>query len=282
MLIYFVLSRQRHDERGFIYSALGAEVRKNVRCGVFSKYGEVGFMESLKELMAIANSTTVWLLCGVTVIVSLIQTLLFTRMANNMAKEAQIGPEVTKTAFRVGLISAIGPAIGVFIVMVGLMATIGSPMAWLRLSIIGAAATELTSATLAARAAGSDLGAANFTITVMAVTWFAMALNGSGWLLSTGLLSTQLEKLREKVGGGDVKWLAALSGAASLGVFGYLNHSFIRAGGGSMLAVFGGALGMVFLAKVVLPKCPKLAEYALGIAMLFGMACAVVYDVMAL
>ena len=82
-------------------------------------------MDSLKEVMAIANSTTVWLLCGVTVLVSLIQTLLFKRMADNMAKEAQIGPEVTKVAFRVGLISAIGPAIGVFIVMVGLMTAIG-------------------------------------------------------------------------------------------------------------------------------------------------------------
>ena len=235
-------------------------------------------MDSLKEVMAIANSTTVWLLCGVTVLVSLIQTLLFKRMADNMAKEAQIGPEVTKVAFRVGLISAIGPAIGVFIVMVGLMTAIGSPMAWLRLSIIGAAATELTSATLAAEAAGSGLNAPNFTITVMAVTWFAMALNGCGWLVITGLFSTELEKLREKVGGGDVKWLAALSGAASLGVFGYLNHNEIRRGGGNLVASITGALGMMFLVKCILPKCPKLTEYALGIAMLFGMACAVIYD----
>ena len=35
---------------------------------------------------------------------------------------------------------------------------------------------------------------------------------------------------------------------------------------------------MLFLVKFVVPKCPKLMEYSLGIAMLFGMACALVYD----
>ena len=36
---------------------------------------------------------------------------------------------------------------------------------------------------------------------------------------------------------------------------------------------------MVFLIKFVTPKYPKLVEYSLGIAMLFGMVCAVIYDV---
>ena len=175
-------------------------------------------MEKLQEVMRIANLPMVWVLCSVTVVVSLVQSLLFSRLARKTAAEAKIDPEITKTAFRVGLISAIGPAVGVFIIMVGLMATIGSPMAWLRLSIIGAAPTELTAATLSAEAAGSRLGAENFTVKVMAVTWFAMALNGCGWLLVSGLFSPYLEKLREKVGGGDKKWIATLSGAASLGV----------------------------------------------------------------
>ncbi|MDY2649435.1 MAG: DUF5058 family protein, partial [Pyramidobacter porci] len=150
---------------------------------------------------------------------------------------------------------------------------------WLRLSIIGAAPTELTAATLAAEAAGSGLGKENFTLQVMAVTWFAMALNGCGWLLVSGLFAPYLEKLREKMGGGDTKWLAAIGGAASLGVFGYLCSNEIRRGTGNMLAALTGAVAMVFLVKCVVPKHPKLTEYALGIAMLFGMACAVIHDV---
>ena len=81
----------------------------------------------------------------------------------------------------------IGPALGVFIVMVGLMASIGGPMAWLRLSIIGAAATELSAANIGAEACGVTLGTEQYTLICLAVSWFTMALNGAGWLLFTGV-----------------------------------------------------------------------------------------------
>ena len=112
--------------------------------------------------------------------------------------------------------------------MVGLMASIGGPMAWLRLSIIGAAATELSAATMGAQAAGVEFGGNGYTLTVMAVSWFAMALNGAGWLLVSGTVTPALEKLRGKLSGGDAKWLAVLSGACSLGIFGYLNANEIK------------------------------------------------------
>ena len=124
---------------------------------------------------------------------------------------------------RIGLITAIGPALGVFIVMVGLMAAIGGPMSWLRLSIIGAAATELAAATNGATAAGVTFGGEGYTLTILAVSWFAMALNGAGWLVSTGLFTPLLEDLRAKVSGGDIKWLGVMSAACSIGIFGYLN-----------------------------------------------------------
>ena len=58
-------------------------------------------------------------------------------------------------AFRTGLITAIGPSIAVFIVMVGMMSVVGGPVTWLRLAVIGAAPTELTAATIGAEAVGS-------------------------------------------------------------------------------------------------------------------------------
>ena len=60
-------------------------------------------------------------LCGITVAIAFVQAFLYIRMAKKMTVKANIPKEVPKTAFRVGLISAIGPALGVFIVMVGLM-----------------------------------------------------------------------------------------------------------------------------------------------------------------
>lgn len=234
----------------------------------------------MSENLVIANSWTVWLLCGITVIVAAVQAFLYLRLAKKTAVEAQIPEEVSKTSLRIGLISAIGPAMGVFIVMVGLMASIGGPMAWLRLSIIGAAPTELTAASLGAQAAGVQLGGEGYTLTVMAVSWFTMALNGAGWLVFTGLFTPSLEKLRDKVSRGDTKWLGVLSAACSIGIFGYLDVNEMVKGIDSTLAVVCGALSMIFLIKVVVPKFPRLMEYSLGIAMIVGMFFAILYDYM--
>lgn len=239
-------------------------------------------MSNIEQVQQISNAPILWLLCGVTVIVSAIQALLFVKQSNKAAKEASLDPGLTKQAFRIGLISAIGPAMGVFIVMIGLMASIGGPMAWLRLSIIGAAATELSAATIGANAMGVELGSEQYTLVCLAVSWFTMALNGAGWLLFTSVATPSLETLRNKVSGGDMKWLAVLSGACSLGIFGYLNAGEVLKGVGNTLAVLLGAISMVAITKTICKKYPKLMEYSLGIAMIIGMAAAVLYDHMML
>ena len=235
------------------------------------------------DYLAISNLPIFWLLASLTIIVSAVQAILFVRLANKATRECHLDPQLPKQAFKIGLISAIGPACGVFIVMVGLMAAIGGPMAWLRLSIIGAAATELSAATMGATASGVTLGGEGYTLTVLAVSWFAMALNGAGWLVFTGVATPALEKLRDKMSGGDIGWLAAMSAACSIGIFGYLNaNQMIGAGGsiavGPAIAVLTGALSMMGISRFIVPKHPKLAEYSLGIAMIIGIACAIVYD----
>ena len=116
------------------------------------------------DYLAIANAPIFWALCGITVVISLAQALLFMRQAKRAAVEVNLEQGLANKAFKIGLISAIGPACGVFIVMVGLMASIGGPMAWLRLSIIGAAATELSAATMGAQAAGVEFGGNGYTL----------------------------------------------------------------------------------------------------------------------
>ena len=235
------------------------------------------------DYLAISNLPIFWLLAGATVIVSALQAALFVRQANKATRECNIDPTIPKKAFKIGMISAIGPACGVFIVMVGLMAAIGGPMAWLRLSIIGAAATELSAATLGAEACGVALGGEGYTLSVLAVSWFVMALNGAGWLVFTGIATPGLEKLRDKMSGGDAAWLGAMSAACSIGIFGYLNaNQMIKAGPainpGPTVAVLTGAASMMLIGKFLVPKHPKLAEYSLGIAMVIGIACAILFD----
>lgn len=227
-----------------------------------------------EQLLRIANETGVWLTAAPVVIVAALQALIYTRLARSTAHQMGIPDETCNTAFKTGLITAIGPVFAIFIVMVGMMSVIGGPISWLRLSIIGAAPTELTAAKTGADALGVQFGGADYDINALATSWWTMAINGTGWLVFVGLFSHKLESLRTKIGGGDVKWLAVLSGAAMLGVFGYLNSGDVVKGGGNLIAVIVGGLSMVLMIKLT-QKAPKLKEYSLGIAMILGMIGAV-------
>ena len=77
-----------------------------------------------------------------------------------------------------------------------------------------------------------------------------------------------------------------MSAACSMGIFGYLNaNQMIGAGPaikpGPAVAVLTGALSMMLIGKLIVPKVPKLAEYSLGIAMIIGIACGILYDFIA-
>lgn len=228
------------------------------------------------NILRIANELGVWLSASTVVIVVAIQAIIFTRLARSTAKKLGISDETCDTAFKTGLVTAIGPAVAVFIVMVGMMSVIGGPISWLRLSIIGAAPTELTAAKTGADAIGVTFGGADYDLNALATSWWTMAINGAGWLLFVGLFTHKLEDLRIKIGGGDSKWLAVLSSAAMLGVFGYLNSGDVVRGGGGLIAVIVGAVTMVIMLRIT-QKYTKLKEYSLGIAMLIGMFAAVIF-----
>lgn len=231
------------------------------------------------KILEIANGVGVWITAVFIVVVVVVQAILYTKLAYKTADQIGMEKETCDTALRVGMITAIGPVVAVFIVMVGLMAVIGGPLAWMRLSIIGAAPTELTAATVGAEAAGVQFGGPDYDLQALATSWWTMAVNGIGWLLLVGLFTPKLEVIREKVGGGDTTWLAVLSGAATLGIFGYLNSADVVKGGSNLIAVIVGAIVMILLGVATdkMPKLRPVKEYSLGIAMLIGVALATMF-----
>jgi hypothetical protein len=238
------------------------------------------------EVLSAANEWGVWIIAMSVIGAVLLQALLYMRLAFRSA--GKIGFERGKCvqALRSGLVLAIGPSIGVFIVMVGMMAVVGAPMTWIRLSIIGSAPTEQAAATIGAAAYGVPFGGKEYTMMALACSWWAMAINGCGWLVFCAFFTDKLEKIRTRIGGGNGAWLAILSGAAMLGAFAFLNARGIlkivpQASGGGGLAVnygalaaaLGGGLSMILFVTIA-RKVAWLREYALGFAMLVGMAVA--------
>lgn len=230
-----------------------------------------------EEILKIANQLILWPLCSVVVIISLVQAILISRLANKTAVSLGISKDTCKKAFRAGLLTAIGPAISGFIVMVGMTSVIGAPMSWMRLSIIGAATTEMVGAQFGAEAMGVSFGGADYNEFALIVSWLTMALNGCGWLLSATILSSKLEILRHKISGGNQAGLALLSAASMVAVFGNLSSGYLPKIDTAASVLSAAAVMFILLRYVSKTKTGKrIREYNLGIAMISGMIVAVI------
>lgn len=231
----------------------------------------------MNEVVQIANSPAIWLCSAAVVSMVVIQSVLFMRLAKKNASQMGISPEDCKLAFRTGLVSSLGPAVACFVALVGLMAVIGGPIAWQRLAIIGAAPTELAAANAVTVAAGLSVAQISdpaFTTSILAATWWAMALNGCGWLIFVALFADKLETMREKIGGGDTRWLSALSSAAMIGIFAFLTlNSVVVKLVVQMPQAFAalGSAATMFACIKLGEKIPRLREYSLGIAIIVGL-----------
>ncbi len=228
----------------------------------------------MKDYLDIANDPMLWVMAIPAVMMVGVQAYLFSKRALEASKATELSKEDCFKAFKVGAVSAIGPSLSVFVVMLGMMAVIGGPITWLRLSFIGAAPTELTASTIGAKAMGVEFGSPEYDVTAFASSVWTMTLNGCGWLLFCGLFTHKLDKLQDKVAGGDTALMEQICGAAILGTASYLVMSNSKAGFDRFVAALVAAITMVLLDKVS-DKVPKLKEYNLGISMITGMFVAV-------
>ncbi|MCI7145479.1 MAG: DUF5058 family protein [Clostridiales bacterium] len=228
------------------------------------------------DALQIANSPAIWALCAVGVVLVFVETVMFFRLARKTARDGivDLSAKQCTRAVRAGVVSAIGPSFGVFIVMIGLIAVLGGPIAWMRLSVIGGATTELTAAQVGVSALGGDLSDA-LTMEQLSNAWWTMSINACGWLLVVWILGSRMEKVRQRIGGSDERWLSVFSSAATLGIFGAFNSEYIVTAVQSadisvIIAMVVSAVAMGILMWLSKNKLKWLAEYCLGIAMLAG------------
>ncbi len=234
------------------------------------------------EYLLIANSGIMWLACLPVISMVAIQAFAFFGRAKKAAPLVGLSESEVSRAFKIGATSAIGPAIAVFVVMVGLMAAIGGPITWQRLSIIGAAPTELNAAKMAAAAQGIELGGAGYGLMHFANATWVMALNGSAWLFTTALFTDKLGAITKKVAGSDKRKVSVLGAASMSGAFAFLCGAEFMKGlkpgqGGMIVCGVVAAVSMILLGKAA-KKRPLLLEHSLGIAMILGIIAAVVFN----
>ena len=225
------------------------------------------------DYLAIANSLPVWFCAFACIAIVVIQAVLFAMLCYKNAPLVGLSKAECGKSFRSGMITAIGPSISCFIGAISMIATVGGPLAWMRLSMIGAAGKVRPALATGAAAYGVEFGGTGYDITVMANSWLTMALNGCGWLLVVALLAPRMEKIREKIGGGgDDVLLGLITSAASIGLFGYMASQYyvhIISVPPSAWACITGTVVMYACIRFS-GKISWLREYGLGISIVAG------------
>lgn len=238
-------------------------------------------MEKINAL-EVANSPAIWGLAAIAVIAVFVEIILFFRLARKAShmKEVNLTKKQCNRALRAGIVSAIGPAFGVFIVMIGLIAVLGGPISWLRLSVIGGATTELTAATVGVKALGGDITQA-LSMVQLSNAWWTMTINACGWLVVTWLFASRMEKVRNKIGGGDSRWMEIFSSAATLGIFGAFCSEYaitgIQSADFKVLLVMAVSAIAMWILQTLSNRYKWLKEYSLGLAMVAGIASSMLF-----
>ncbi|PYZ95982.1 DUF5058 domain-containing protein [Alteribacter lacisalsi] len=229
----------------------------------------------MEEVLRTANSTPFWIMAFIFVGIVAFQAIVFLRIAKESAPDAGLSETEVKTAIRTGLISSIGPSFGIAIVLVSLIALIGSPLTLIRIGIIGSAATESSAAVIGANAFGMELNSPDFTLQAFSAVVWTMCIGGMGWLIFTALFTKRLGATQSKIEKKNPKAMAIISLAAMLGAFAFLASQQMINSANHVIAGVAAIATMIILMKTADRKhIAWLKEWALGISIVVGMTAA--------
>lgn len=225
------------------------------------------------DLKSVMNSPGMWIACSFMVIMVIAQSVIFMREAFRAADKMDMPRKTCLIGMRAAAITSIGPAMGPVVILIALINILGAPTTWMRLNDIGAARTELISATVGAQIIGVDIRSAAYDLKAFSYSLWSMAITDAGWLLVALVLTHRmtgvLDLLAKKT---DKRWVTLATAGSSMGLFAYLMGNQVVGVGksGNVLAAVASAVAMMLIGLLT-DKYPRLQEISLGIALIIGM-----------
>ena len=250
------------------------------------------------------NHPILFVIAGILVAVVLGQSVFFLVKALRRSKELGMDQtKLRKTMLSAGIFT-VAPAVAIVISVMVLSKTLGLPLPWLRLSVVGSMSYETVAANNALQAMGQALGASDLNaqqyINVLCVMTVSIMLGI--WLVP--VIGKKLLKGMSSLSNRDAKWADIFSNAMFIGMIAaFLGFVFCdvsrlwTAGADGMVSVIKdgeetlftatsglipvcvmavSALTMVVCGLLMkLPKMKWLSEYALPISLIVGMAVAI-------
>jgi hypothetical protein len=221
------------------------------------------------DLASYANSHVLWIIAlGVFGVITL-QSVIYMRAAAEAGPELGFSRQDLRDTLRSGGVAAIGPSMAVVIVAIALLALFGTPAVLVRIGLVGSAATETSSANLAAGTMGAELGGVGWTPEVFTVAFFAMGMSGGMWMVAALVLTPLLKRGDSHLRNVNPALMAVVPSAALLGAFGSLGVAELPKSGAHIVtvAVSAAIMGVCLVLARAL-RANWLREWALGFAIL--------------
>ena len=224
------------------------------------------------DILAIANLPILWIFAVGVFAAIILQTVVYVRAARIAAPAAGISSAELKTSFRAGAVAAIGPSLAVVLVSVALLSLFGTPAVLVRVGLVGSAATETASASIAATTMGASLGDASYTQSVFAVAFMAMSLSGAMWMIATLVLTPLLRRGDSRLRSVNPALMAIIPAAALLGAFASLGIGELGKTPVHILTVLASAAVMgICLVVAHRFNLAWLREWGLGFSIVIGL-----------
>lgn len=225
-----------------------------------------------KEILAIVNAPVMWACAILLVGLVVVQSAVYVRMCFKEAAYIGYPTENLKKSFKLGMVTGFGPSLTSVVAMISMMTIVGSPITWMRLSIIGAVPTELGVASLTSQSQDLVMGGPGFTVPVISLIFLMMAITGTGWLLVVIFTTPSMGKIRTNLEKKDVVWFGVFTTATSIGLFSNLaSQQLVKGGLGTYVASLSAFACMYLTHQVFGKKNKTLKSYALTISMVVGM-----------
>ena len=224
------------------------------------------------EALQIANSLPMWLACGSAVALVIIQALVFVKKAINAAPDVGVTKEQVNKAIKSSALTSIGPSIVVLSGMLSLLVSVGGPMGWMRLSVIGSVMFESIAAGIGTGSVGVQLGVDELTPLALTMAVWTMFIGSVGWVIFSTFAADKMDKIQAKLAGSNPAGLAIISTAAIIGVFAAMcSQKLVVLNKNALATVLGGVLMFVMMQLTKNEKYAKLREWNLTIAILVAM-----------
>lgn len=225
----------------------------------------------------ICNAAWMFLYVGALLLAVIFQCLVFMKKAWNHGLEIGLTKNQIKKGLTTGVSISIMPTLPVLLVLFSLMPLLGTPLPWLRLSIIGSAYYETYAASTALECVGEALQLNGYTANGWIAAAWVMTIGGSACVLWSSLAIKPISMIYEKAEKIDMKLVLTIGSGCLAGVMAYVSVSY----GFSAMSTKGVVFCISFAVGAILvilhnkmPKAKWMTDYLMTISMLVAMAAA--------